>query len=151
MSAESDYAPYYQVSWPQLLFGATLFAVLEVVLTFLTGNLTAMLLTMVGALAVVVVAGRILRGRATTPKVWFGGRHAASLGLGFLGSLFFLVAFIAGVYLLFWLRSGFEVAGLPLLWSVFLCWLVTLLVFTVYYRFIEAVMNLLATRVPKRG
>ncbi|GAA1048605.1 hypothetical protein [Arthrobacter russicus] len=151
MPADSESAPYYQVSWPQLMLGAALFAVLEVVLTFLAGNLAAMLLTMVAALAVVVIAGRLMRGRAASPKVWFGGRHAASLGLGFLGSLFFLVAFIAGVYLLFWLRSGFELAGLPLPLSVILCGLIALLLFAVYYRFIEAVMNLLASRVSGRG
>lgn len=151
MSAESEVAPHYAVSWPQLLLGAALFAVVEVVLTFLAGNLIVMLLAVVAALAVVVGIARLFRGRMAAPRLWFGSRHAASLGLGLLGSLFFLAAFIAGVYLLFWLRSGFELAGLPLPVSVILCWLIAMLVFIAYYRFVEALLNLLAARTVKQG
>lgn len=151
MPAEPEYLPHYQVSWAQLVLGAALFAGVEVVLTFLAGNLLAMVLAVVGALAIVAIAGRWFRGRGAKPTVWFGSRHAASLGLGFLGSLCFLVAFIAGVYLLFWLRLGLTVAGVPVLLSAVVCWLIAALVFAVYYRLIEAVLNLLAARVVKQG
>lgn len=142
--------PHYQVAWLPLCIGVAMFASVESVLTFAAGNLTVMLLTVLIAVVVAIVLIRLFRGRFAPPKVWFGGRQAATIGLGFLGSVLFIAAFIGGAYPLSWLRSGFLISGLPVPVAAVACWLIVAVIAVVYYRFVEALMNVLAARAVKQ-
>lgn len=147
----NDEEAAYRVGWAPLAACAAVVAAFEVALIWANGQLVWFSVIAVAAAVVMFIVLRVLGAKYAAERPWFGSKKTGGIVLRVAGIILFLLAFVLGIVVGTWLRNGLLVAGVPAAIAIILSWAVVLILALIYYRLVEAIMNLLAVATANRG
>ncbi|ABY24470.1 hypothetical protein RSal33209_2745 [Renibacterium salmoninarum ATCC 33209] len=147
----NDEEAAYRVAWAPLAVCSAGFAAFEVALIWANGQFIWFPVIAVAAAVVMFIILRVLGAKYGAERPWFGGKKTGGIVLRVAGFILFLLAFVLGIIVGTWLRNGLFAEGVPSAIAIVLSWAVVLILALIYYRLVEAIMNLLAAATANRG